>query len=61
MRRQIICVTNDLQAIASPDGHGDAFWSIALSFKGINLRQESLGDYMDDDDYNESAIYEKSF
>jgi len=29
---QILCVTNDLQAIETPEGHGDSFWSIALIF-----------------------------
>lgn len=61
MRRQIICVTNDLKAIESPEGHGDSFWSIALCFKAINLRQESLDEYMDEDDYKDSNIYQKTF
>jgi len=29
---QILVVDNELNAIATPEGHGDAFWSIALSF-----------------------------
>lgn len=28
---QILAVDNDLQAIATPDGHGDSFWSNALA------------------------------
>jgi len=31
---QICSVTNDLNAIASVEGHGDAFWSCALAFLG---------------------------
>lgn len=30
---QILCVTNDLQAVETPDGHGDAFWSNCLAMK----------------------------
>jgi len=30
-RMSILAVTNDLQAIESPQGHGDAFWSTSLS------------------------------
>ena len=28
----ILSVTNDLQAVETPEGHGDAFWSIAMCF-----------------------------
>lgn len=30
-RRSILSVNNNLDAIETPDGHGDAFWSIALA------------------------------
>ena len=30
---QILAVDNDLQAIATPDGHGDSFWSNALALE----------------------------
>ena len=30
---QILMVTNDLQALETPEGHGDSFWSNALCFK----------------------------
>lgn len=30
---QMLLVTNDLQAIETPDGHGDSFWSVAMTFK----------------------------
>jgi len=33
MIEQILCVTNDLQAPETPEGHGDSFWSIALAMK----------------------------
>lgn len=33
MIEQILMVTNDLQALETPEGHGDSFWSIALCFK----------------------------
>jgi len=30
---QMLLVTNDLQAIETPNGHGDSFWSVALACK----------------------------
>lgn len=33
MIEQILCVTNDLEAIETPEGHGDAFWSICLAMR----------------------------
>lgn len=41
---QILMVTNDLQALETPDGHGDSFWSIALAHKGINPEFGRLSD-----------------
>lgn len=35
---QILAVDNDLDAMASPEGHGDAFWSIAMA-----LREKGYG------------------
>lgn len=32
MLDQMLLVTNDLQAIETPEGHADSFWSIALTF-----------------------------
>lgn len=32
-RRQILMVGNDLKAPETPEGHGDAFWSIALAIE----------------------------
>jgi len=37
-------VTNDLHAIQSAKGHGDAFWSVALALLGV----KDLIGYMDD-------------
>ncbi len=33
MLDQMLLVTNDLEAIETPEGHGDSFWSVALTFK----------------------------
>ena len=33
MLEQMLLVTNDLKAIETPEGHGDSFWSVALTFK----------------------------
>ena len=41
---QICSVTNDLHAIQSAKGHGDAFWSVALALLGV----KDLIGYMDD-------------
>jgi len=35
---QILAVDNDLDAMASPEGHGDAFWSVAMA-----LREKGYG------------------
>ena len=41
---QILMVTNDLKALETPSGHGDSFWSIALTHKGINPEYGKLSD-----------------
>lgn len=62
MISQILLVTNDLQAVETPEGHGDSFWSIALCFKGIRISITRLSDFIDDEDISqESDIYQKSF
>ena len=61
MIRQILVVTNDLQAVQTHEGHGDSFWSIAMCFKGIRVTIEDLGDYMDEEDMGKSKIYNKKF
>lgn len=33
---QILLVDNDLNALETPQGHGDSFWSVALSFSDVN-------------------------
>lgn len=41
MLEQMLMVTNDLDAVETPEGHGDSFWSVALSFKSEeNLQPE---------------------
>lgn len=37
---QMLLVTNDLDAIATPEGHGDSFWSTAMTFKHEASQQE---------------------
>lgn len=32
-RNQILCIDNDLNAPETPEGHGDAFWSICLALR----------------------------
>lgn len=62
MLRQILQVTNDLQAVETHEGHGDSFWSIALCFKGIKIAVPSLSDFSDQiDNQNTSDIYQKTF
>lgn len=34
---QILIVNNDLQAPDTPEGHGDSFWSIALTFRDAEM------------------------
>jgi hypothetical protein len=41
-------VTNDLQALSSPIGHGDSFWSIALAHMGLNLFPAHLDEFYKD-------------
>jgi hypothetical protein len=63
MIRQILAVTNDLQAIETHEGHGDAFWSNALCFKGIKVLLADIGEFTpdEDDESSQSDIYNKSF
>ncbi len=42
-RRSILSVQNDLKAIETPEGHGDAFWSIALAME--YLTEPRIGIY----------------
>lgn len=42
---QILMVNNDLQALETPEGHGDSFWSIALAHKGIRPEFGKLSDF----------------
>ncbi len=37
---QVLAVTNSLQAIESPQGHGDSFWSVCLGLKEQEEQQE---------------------
>ena len=39
---QMLLVTNDLQAIETPEGHGDSFWSVALTFMHEGAPQPTL-------------------
>jgi hypothetical protein len=39
MINQILCVTNDLDAIETSEGHGDAFWSIGLACYGFSINR----------------------
>lgn len=62
MIRQILQVTNDLQAVETHEGHGDSFWSIGLCFKGIKLSVASLKDFADvADESNTGSISNKTF
>jgi hypothetical protein len=63
MIRQILAVTNDLQAVETHEGHGDAFWSTALCFKGIKILLADIGEFTphEDDESSQSDIYNKSF
>ena len=42
MINQILVVDNDLNALDTPEGHGDAFWSIALALWVAGQRTESF-------------------
>ena len=50
-RAQIVCVDNELNAPATPLGHGDAFWSIALAILAYHehnvVRVADVGDLSD--------------
>ena len=61
MLRQILVVTNDLQAVETHEGHGDSFWSIAMCFKGIRVEIPSLSEFMTEDETGDSDIYDKTF
>jgi hypothetical protein len=62
MIRQILQVTNDLQAVETPEGHGDSFWSIALCFKKLRVNIAALNDFIDKaSDQDSSDIYQKKF
>ena len=37
---QVLVVDNDLNAITTPEGHGDSFWSIALAFSEVSLNMQ---------------------
>jgi hypothetical protein len=61
MLRQILVVTNDLQAVETHEGHGDSFWSIAMCFKGIRVEIPDLSEYPNQDDWGDSDVYNKTF
>lgn len=61
MIRQILQVTNDLQAVETHEGHGDSFWSIALCFKGIKINIASLSDFQGVAEESDSDFYGKTF
>lgn len=42
-KRSLLAVQNDLKALETPDGHGDAFWSIALCMQ--YLTEPKIGIY----------------
>jgi len=42
MLEQMLLVTNDLQAIETPQGHADSFWSIALTFRHEETPQPDI-------------------
>jgi hypothetical protein len=39
---QMLAVNNNLQAVESPQGHGDSFWSICLSLPEREEQQEAF-------------------
>lgn len=39
---QMLAVNNQLQAIESPQGHGDSFWSVALALPEREESQEAF-------------------
>jgi len=61
MIRQILQVTNDLQAVETHEGHGDSFWSIALCFMGIKVTISSLMEFVDEEEDNTGEILGKTF
>lgn len=62
MIRQMLVVTNDLQAVETPEGHGDSFWSIALAHKGIKISFADISDYTPEElGLDDSQIYQRQF
>jgi virulence-associated protein VapD len=60
--RQILVVTNDLQAVETPEGHGDSFWSIGLAHKGIKIVFADLSEYTPEQlGQTDSDIYQRQF
>ena len=41
MLDQILVVDNDLQALETPEGHGDSFWSIAMALWAVGQKTDS--------------------
>ncbi len=39
---QLLAVNNNLQAVESPQGHGDSFWSVALALPEKDQQQEAF-------------------
>ena len=62
MIRQLLVVTNDLQAVETPEGHGDSFWSIGLAHKGIKIVFADISDYTPEElGLEDSQIYRRQF
>lgn len=62
MIRQILVVTNDLQAVETPEGHGDSFWSIGLAHKGIKIIFAEIGEFTPEEiGLDDSNIYKRQF
>ena len=40
--KRILVVDNDLQALETPEGHGDSFWGIALALWIAGRKTESF-------------------
>lgn len=49
---QITMVTNDLQAVETPQGHGDSFWSNALALRGISMLAGHLKQFYDNEGFD---------
>lgn len=43
--KSILSVTNDLQAVETPEGHGDAFWSCAGALMGLSGTMPDIEDW----------------